>query len=685
MAANSAKLQKYNELADRAKQLLPGDDEGLKELIAAAVDARLSDTQIDSLIAVAARTTKVKTQTARGFVQRAREELKRRDDSSPKAKADRKTAEEAAETVRKGEIAALYGRVKAIAEDPKMLAGLESFVHRLGVIGEEASIRGTYIAGSSRLSRDTAISYLRRGASSSGKNHPLLKILRLFPAEDVIVISSATPQALIYEGADADDRDALKHRIILIGEAAVISRKSNGDEHPMAAMIRTLLSDGKLDHRIPVPQPGGTPKTVHIQRDGPVCLMLTSARDDVEAELLTRLMCSDADESDEQTNLVAAYGWAGRRAKVTVEEIERWVDFQRWLIASMPPGGYVVAVPFSDAIKEAHLRLMNNNPGARQLRIRRDVVSFRAAIEASAILHKAQRRTDAGGSIIATLDDYRHAHDAFDLGMASLYDIKHSRVLPAALAAAIEIVHEQAEKDGNAYDPGQSYKIGVSHLRKKLGINSNWTAQSRIEKLLELGALEEDEENRGKGRGRGATRFYWIRKENLDDAAVGNVFPTIEMVEQILREKEGAGPHPIGQSAKTSQPIDTVSESALSDDYPLGQSEDGVRSSDVLSDRTIGGQSELSHDDKNLAAKNSLSDRMGSRSGGNGAKKPENALKSSGLTAEEAYAATLGAGGKLPLWSDGGDFDVDLRAVDRLLADRLLASLEAHHGKILGS
>ena len=43
------------------------------------------------------------------------------------------------------------------------------------------------------------------------------------------------------------------------------------------------------------------------------------------------------------------------------------------------------------------------------------------------------------------------------------------------------------------------------------------------------------------------------------------------------------------------------------------------------------------------------------------------------MTAEKTYAATLGAGGRLPLWSDEGDFDVDLRAVDQLLADRLLA------------
>lgn len=141
MAINNARLQKYNELAGRAKQLLPGDDEGLKELIVAAVDARLSDTQVESLIAVAARTTQIKTATAKGFVQKAKEELKRRDAGSPKAKADKKAAEKAAETVRKAEITVLYGRVRDLAESPTLLGDMQKVAHRLGVVNENGDRR----------------------------------------------------------------------------------------------------------------------------------------------------------------------------------------------------------------------------------------------------------------------------------------------------------------------------------------------------------------------------------------------------------------------------------------------------------------------------------------------------------------------------------------------------------------
>jgi hypothetical protein len=274
------KLKKYNELLERAKTLVAGDDEGLKELIAAAVNARLSDTQIDSLLAVAGRTTKIKAQTAKSLAHKAKEELKRRDDGSPKAKADKKAAEAAARTVREAEIAALYERVKDLAKSPTVLSDMQKVAHRLGVVNEDEAIAGAYLACSSRLLKRQALSYLRRGAAASGKNHLITTVLKLFPKTCVIPISSATPMALIYyrgdetagAGVDSEegDKNALAHRIIVVAEAAILSRKANGEEHPMTGMLRVLLSDGKLDHFIPLPSAkGGAPKTVHIKRNGP--------------------------------------------------------------------------------------------------------------------------------------------------------------------------------------------------------------------------------------------------------------------------------------------------------------------------------------------------------------------------------------------------------------------------------
>ena len=234
-------------------------------------------------------------------------------------------------------------------------------MHRMGLVGEDAAIRGTYIAGNSRLLRRLAISLLRRGAAASGKNIQINKVLSLFPRESVIAISSATPQSLIYTGEDENDVDALKHKIIAIGEAAVLARKANGDEHPMVPMLRTMLADGCLLHHIPVPQPSGPPKTLVIRRDGPMSLMLTSARSNIEDEMLTRLMCSDADESGRQTQRVVIGAWLGKREPANHDELARWVAFQKWLEVDKPPDGYDVIIPFARAIAKAHVTLLRKN------------------------------------------------------------------------------------------------------------------------------------------------------------------------------------------------------------------------------------------------------------------------------------------------------------------------------------
>ena len=52
---------------------------------------------------------------------------------------------------------------------------------------------------------------------------------------------------------------------------------------------------------VTVPQRDGPPKAIRVRRKGPVAVMMTSARDNVESEMLTRLLVCDADESPEQS------------------------------------------------------------------------------------------------------------------------------------------------------------------------------------------------------------------------------------------------------------------------------------------------------------------------------------------------------------------------------------------------
>ena len=65
-------------------------------------------------------------------------------------------------------------------------------------------------------------------------------------------------------------------------------------------------------------------------------MIMTSARDDVEDESLTRLATSDADESAQQTLAVLADALSNEGREVSEAEVERWLDFQRWLMIDAP-------------------------------------------------------------------------------------------------------------------------------------------------------------------------------------------------------------------------------------------------------------------------------------------------------------------------------------------------------------
>ena len=294
-------LDPFHSLIERVRSLKKGDDGALLEIAKAAAEANLSKARLEALKQEAKRPT--------GFIIKIIRDVF--DEAEAKHQATKRRAVEAArkaagEAAREADREALWRKCRDLALAPNLLNEMERTAHRLGFFGESAGVRGSYLAMTSRLLRSNAISLLRRGAPAGGKNYLFDNVTPLMPEESVIRISSASPMALIYLG---DNEDALKHKIIVIAEAAAITQKSNGDEHPMTVMLRTLLSEGQIDRMVTIPQRDGPPQTVHVKRNGPVSLMLTSARENVDQEMLTRLMTSDADESREQTLAVVERRW----------------------------------------------------------------------------------------------------------------------------------------------------------------------------------------------------------------------------------------------------------------------------------------------------------------------------------------------------------------------------------------
>jgi hypothetical protein len=527
----------FNELLAKAELLKKNDLKGLKALIADMIAARLEPIEVDAVLKAA----KGSTGSAIGLLRKEFEAAKARDEhqkrNSPGAQAERERLRQEEERKREADARAerrtaeeerqrLEAACHDLAHDPDLLSNMADLADRIGVVGERPATVGAYITMTSRLLIDDAISLLRRGAPASGKNYLLNSVARLMPRRSVIPISSSSPMALIYYG---NDENALKHKIIFIAEAAAIAQKHNGDEHPMAVMLRTLLSEKRIDRYVAIPQKSSVPRTEHVVREGPVAMLLTSARENVEEEMLTRLLVSDADESRDQTLAVVERILNGTTKPVTYE-IERWVDYQRWLELDAP---YTVAVPFAGAIYAAYKQLIKSLPGALQLRMRRDITGLLSAVKASAVIHRAQRPTDESGRIVAELVDYRHAWGAFNQSVASLYGVKFRNELIAVAEAAAKLgLHQKGL--------GDSVKLTVAALGRALGINSKATAGGRLNEAIERGVLEEDYERRGAGRGR--PRFCWLLQTaaTLRSVPASPVFPDPRDVETIFFNASGA-------------------------------------------------------------------------------------------------------------------------------------------------
>jgi ribonuclease D len=499
----------------------------------------------------------------RGKSDRERTAQKQADPSVAAAEeAARLAAIEAEKAAREAERERLRQACRDLAEDPKLMERLEAVVRRLGVVGEAANISGAYLVATSRLLEKNALSLLRRGAAAGGKNFLLTNVVTLLPESEVIQLSGVSATALVYFG---EDEDALQHKLIVVVEAAILAERSNGDENPALVLLRSLLSEGSIDRMVTVPQRDGPPKAIRVRRKGPVAVMMTSARDNVESEMLTRLLVCDADESPEQSErvLTRKLNQGEQLAVVAEEEIERWRDLQRWLTLERP---YRVAIPFEKVIHEAYIDLVRRHREIlQQLRIRRDISGLIGGIQASATLHKAQRQVDPQGAIVATIDDYRNAWLAFNTGVSSIYGTRVRKEIIALVKVAEDMGAE-------LYDEGQSHGVGSDNpsveitsaaLRQALGVGSNKTASRRLQEALELGLLKQDHDRTN--RGRATARAFWLLKTSIALRATDgpNVFPLPEDVKKLFEEGGRVvvpvhGVHGVHAQAEGGASVDTV-------------------------------------------------------------------------------------------------------------------------------
>ena len=537
----------FDSLLERAKALKAGDDIGLEALAKAATEAKMSLPRVDKLTRAASKATGFALIAVRKVFDETRAKLERQtraekqaDPSVLAAEAAARLAALDAETAaREAECERLRQACRPLAEDPKLIEKIGAIVHRLGVVGERANIHAAYLVATSRLLEKSALSLLRRGAAAGGKNFLIANVVTLLPEEDVIQLSGMSATGLIYFG---EDENSLRNKLIIVVEAAALAERANGDENPALILLRSLLSENCIDRLVTIPQRNGPPQSIRIRRNGPVAVMMTSARSDIESEMLTRLLVCDADESPEQSERVLErkLNQGERLEAVSGEEIELWQNLQRWLALDRP---YRVAIPFEKAIHEAYIELIKQHREIlRQLRIRRDISGLLIGIQASAVLHKAQRQTDAELRIVATLDDYQHAWSAFAAGVSALYGTRVRKEIAAVVRAAEEMgaeLYNEAASHGVGGD-NPSIEITVSEMRQALGVGSNSTANNRLKEAVEQKVLRQDHDR--PNRGRATPRAFWLLRTSKDlEANDGpSVFPSPEAVKKFLERGGGS-------------------------------------------------------------------------------------------------------------------------------------------------
>jgi hypothetical protein len=453
--------------------------------------------------------------------------------------------------------------VKHVATDPKLMAHIIQLAHDEGVVREEKSVTIAVLTVTSRLTgKKRAMALLRLGAPSSGKNYVIDIVNQMLADGSVITMSGASEKALYYLGGE--DECYLQHKVLYIPEAASIASRG-GEEHGLTVALRNLLGERGELYFVTADVGGGDSgekrQSREIRKRGPIAVLITSARENVEPELRTRLIEDYADETPDTTRQVQIK-IAENAAGITSEQagpytLDDMRKFNRLLDLNGPQ---LVVIPYARTV----IKLWHEHAQV-VVRSRRDTSQIFAAIEASAILHQYQRQRDGDGRLIATVEDYTHAFTACERGMKTVASpevkpevIGFVEVLETLFAeqvaaaqsalAAWTAEHGKKSPADKAAAPPQpkiplSVKATYEQLRRAMGVGSKETVAARATDALAAEAVERtDAEQFGSGRRPSMWTIKQSSKQLAEAASAVKVLPTPkELVEALAADKAVVG------------------------------------------------------------------------------------------------------------------------------------------------
>ncbi len=395
----------------------------------------------------------------------------------------------------------------ALSSDPDILGRFAVAIRGGGLVGEVATAKLTYLVLTSRL-LDKPVSLGVKGLSSSGKSFVVESTLRFFPPSAYIARTAMSSRALIYTDEN------FSHRTLVLYEVDALREAS--DEDPTAYIIRTLLSEGRIDYEVTVRSKDKGFTTRHIVKEGPTGLIFTTTKDQIHGENETRVLSVTSDDSAQQTARILA-ALAGEGAGQG-PDLRPWIELQTWLQTAE----HRVAIPFAEA-------LAKEVPPAA-VRLRRDFRAVLGLIQCSAILHQQTRARDADGRIVATLEeDYEVIREL----VAPLISEGVGRTVSEATREAVEKVM--------ALGVGQPEGVTALALAGALDLDKS-AARRRLLVASRGGWVVNREDRRGKpGR--------WAAGEPLP--TVEDVLPTVARLQAVAEAN---------RVSATAQTADLISE-----------------------------------------------------------------------------------------------------------------------------
>ncbi len=464
-----------NLVHDRADPLAP-----IKEAVKAAPDEDLIPGRVYAAVEAMARfgmddSTRV---TVRAYLGRNRKlgvGLAEFDSTVDRARRARKRvlANTSSPSLPPAEDAHLHTPPKWAAEQDILARAVRTLRVCMRLVGENRNAKLVYLALTSRL-LDKQVNIVVKGLSASGKSYTIQCVAVLFPPEAVYTMTAMSERALIYLD------EPLSYRTIILYEAAALREgREKLEDNQTAYIVRSLLSEGRIEYPVVIRQDDGTLRTEKIIVPGPTNLVTSTTSISLHPENETRMISLASNDSKEQTRAVLISA-SDDDEPPSPPDVDDWHEYQRWLAGA----NRKVTIPYATCIAA------QVPPDA--VRLRRDWNTVRALIRAHAMMHQLNRETDDRGYVIATLGDYAAVRSL----VGELVAEGIGATVPPTVRQTVEtvrrIVTEQAEHSRDAghlgdWD-GASRGATVAAVAAKLGIERP-SASRRLATAREKGYL----------------------------------------------------------------------------------------------------------------------------------------------------------------------------------------------------